>query len=106
MLINGTRFLALAVAVGTLSGCAVASSPVHGALYTDVKGPVAATAAQTHTKEGQSCANSVLGLVATGDASIEAARVAGGISQISSVSHSTMNILGFYATFCTIVRGS
>jgi len=94
------------VACGLLSACAMAMSPVMGSLYTDVKGPLSATSSQANTKEGKSCANGILGAIATGDASIEAARAAGGITQISSVSYHTTNILGLYATFCTIVRGT
>jgi hypothetical protein len=57
-------------------------------------------------KEGTSCAQSVLGLVATGDASIKAAAKNGGITRIDSVDHYTRNIVGILGEFCTIVRGS
>jgi len=43
--------------------------------------------------------------VATGDASISAAKAAGGITEISHVDHSAKNIVGIIAEFCTIVKG-
>lgn len=89
----------------TLSGCMAVASPAIGLLYTDVHGPVGATSAGG-SKEGQSCANSILGLFATGDASIEAAAAAGGVNTISSIDHHTTNLLGIFGTYCTIVRGS
>jgi hypothetical protein len=46
-----------------------------------------------------------MGLVATGDASIEAAKRAGGIQEVASVDHQSTSILGIMGEFCTIVRG-
>jgi hypothetical protein len=44
--------------------------------------------------------------VATGDASIQAAKVAGGITKVASVDHSAKNIVGVFGEWCTIVRGN
>jgi TRL-like protein family len=44
-------------------------------------------------------------LVAMGDASISAAAQNGGITRIHHVDHETMNILGIYAKYTTIVYG-
>lgn len=124
-----------------VSGCATAMTPVWG-WYTDVKGPLQATAyvpgggqargtlpagspqdpqfgmnqgqagtAPTTTampvnlKTGAATATSILGIVATGDASIEAAAKNGGITRIHHVDHHSKNILGFYSEFTTIVYG-
>lgn len=57
-------------------------------------------------KTGQACAQSILGLVAFGDGSIEAARNQGGINDITSVSHEQFSILGLYAKMCTVVKGN
>jgi hypothetical protein len=54
---------------------------------------------------GTSVATSILGLIATGDASIEAAAKAGGISKIHHVDYQAMSILGLYSTFTTVVYG-
>jgi len=57
-------------------------------------------------KEGKACAESILGLIARGDASIEAAAKEGGITTVTTVSHHTTNMLGIIGEFCTIVHGS
>ena len=100
----GTLLVAAAAAL-SLSGCMAVYSPAVGVLYTEVWGPVDAGTA-VGEKEGTSCAESVLGLVATGDASIKEAARDGGITRIDSVDHYSQNILGIIGKFCTIVRGS
>jgi len=47
----------------------------------------------------------ILGLVATGDASTEAAAREGGISTIHSADYSYFNVLGVYQRYETIVHG-
>jgi len=100
-----TAFCAAALAAVFLSGCIAVRTPAIGLLYTEVYGPVDA-GGRIGAKEGRSCAQSILVLVATGDASIKAAAKAGGITQINSVDHYTRNILGIMGEFCTIVRGT
>jgi TRL-like protein family len=96
--------LIVCLALGS-AGCQPVAAPMMGMLYLDVKGPITATG-ETGTREGQACAKTILGLVATGDASIEAAMKAGGITKISVVDHHSTSTLGIIAEFCTIVRGS
>jgi hypothetical protein len=57
------------------------------------------------TKTGEACAMQILGLVGLGDASISAAKAAGGISQVAHVDHDITNILGIYGKSCTVVVG-
>jgi len=76
-----------------------------GAWYSDLRSGVAATSNPSGNLVGEACASSILGLVATGDASIEAARRNGRITQISAVDEHSTSILGIYATYCTTVRG-
>ncbi len=57
------------------------------------------------TKTGEACATSILGIVASGDASIDAAKQAGGINEVLSVDYKSTSVLGLYASFCTIVKG-
>ncbi len=91
----------------SLSGCAamITRQPVTGFLYTEMKEGEMVSSNQTGNRTGEACAQSVLGLVATGDASIEAARKAGGITQISYSDSSAKNILGIIANYCVIVHG-
>lgn len=86
------------------AGCQAVMAPATGVIYADVKGPIAATST-AGTKRGQACARSILGMVATGDASIEAAKRAGKIEEVASVDHHTTNLLGIIGEFCTVVTG-
>ena len=95
--------LILLVAVG-LSGCISVSTPAIGLLMTEVTWDGMSTGT-VGSKEGKACAQSVLGLVARGDASIKAAASAGGITKISSIDHYTKSMLGIIGEYCTIVRG-
>ncbi len=60
--------------------------------------------AATSPKTGRATAWGIL-VYATGDASISAAMANGGITRIHHVDHETMNILGVYARYTTIVYG-
>ncbi len=86
-----------------LSGCAT-PYPM-GAFYTEIKSPVAAGDAGSGSKVGMAKATSVLGLVATGDASIKAAMENGKITKIKYVDYETKNILGLYGEYTTVVYG-
>ncbi len=102
-----TKHLTLALVALGLAGCATARTPVNGLLYTDVKAPILATSQpmQYGDRKAEACATSILGLFATGDASIEAAKMNGRIATITSVDYKTNQVLGFYAKTCTIISG-
>lgn len=76
-----------------------------GTLYLDATAGEAATSNSGASKSGEACASSILGLVGTGDASIDAAAKNAGITRIAYVDGKSTNILGIYATYCTIVHG-
>jgi hypothetical protein len=103
--------LALVAAVAGLllaSGCAVTPSPVVGILFTDVKYPSyydGASEMGPGSKTGMATAEGILALVATGDASVEAACKNGGISKIRTVDQHAWSILGIYTKFTTRVTG-
>lgn len=88
-----------------MSACMPAAAPVVGNIFADVKWNGEADGG-LGSKEGTACAQSILGLVAMGDASVKTAANDGGIKEIKAVDHSTKNILGIFATYCTIVRGN
>jgi len=98
--IAGLLMLALMV-----SGCATATSPVRGVIYGKVKAPLIATNLQESSKKGTAICKSILGVVAVGDCSIEAAMKQGKISKVHHVDYESMNILFVYSTFATIVLG-
>ncbi|MGE3163511.1 MAG: TRL-like family protein [Planctomycetota bacterium] len=105
------RNVALLLAVCGLlfaSGCAGGPSPVNGFLYSDYSYPGYYAGASDNgpgSKEGSATANSILGWVATGDASIKAACNDGRISKIHTVDHHLKNILGIWAEWTTKVTG-
>ena len=91
----------------SVSGCAVVAGGnafASGFVYSGYKSPGQVGTAQA-TKLGEACASSILGWIATGDASIDAAKKAGGISQLAHVDHEQFSVLGIYATTCTIAYG-
>ncbi|OGT20899.1 MAG: hypothetical protein A2V90_01445 [Gammaproteobacteria bacterium RBG_16_57_12] len=93
---------ALAIAA-LVTGCAT-PMPVGG-LYWEGKIPLDAEG-DAGGKTGKACMTSVLSLIATGDASIAAAKANGNISKVSTVDFEAKNILGIYGTHCTIVTGN
>ena len=100
------KLLAIILVAGLLSGCAFTRTELTGFIYTDLKGPITATGSTgSSTKVGTAKAQSVLGLVATGDASIEAAAKSAGITKIHHVDYESFGGLGIFATFTVIVYG-
>lgn len=106
------RVLALVALCGVFclaSGCA-GTLPSHGAgsLYADFSYPGYYNGASDNgpgSKDGSATATSILGWVATGDASIAAACREGGINKIHTVDHHIKNILGIWAEWTTNVTG-
>jgi len=96
---------ALVISLVLLSGCATVY-PV-GSLYTEVKLPANMGDGKdiSYKKVGVAKATSILALIATGDASIEAAVKAGNIKTIKYVDWSAKNILGIYGEYTTTVYG-
>jgi|GEM_PF-198780 len=102
-------------AIMGLSGCVANLYPggpsVAGYIYTDVKDPaqhlsVAVDTSACGTRVGTSNANAFLGLVAFGDASLDAAMKAGGITKVHHVDHEVQLVLGgLWASATTIVHG-
>lgn len=94
---------AVALAAG-MSSC-MATQAGMGGLYTDVKQGELATSNVRGSKVGTSKASSYLGIIAIGDASLDAAAKNGGITRISHVDSHKKSILGIINTTETIVYG-
>ena len=90
------------VAVLSLSSCAYAP---YAGLYHNVLTPVTATSNVVGTKVGKASATNVLGIVATGDASINAAAKDAGIKKISHVDQEEVSVLGLFSKVTTFVYG-
>jgi len=105
-MLKKVTMLTLLFSVGALlSSCATVKTPLSGVWYTNVKAPVAVTSNSNSTKVGTSEATSILGIVATGDASIDAAAKSAGITKIHHVDEQGTSILGFFAKYKVFVYG-
>lgn len=104
MLSLGSRIALAAGLALAAGGCANVRGPAPAAL-SFYAGPLDAGPFASASKRGEACAQNLLGAVAIGDASIDAAKKAGGISRVASVEQVPTRVLGFYARFCTVVRG-
>lgn len=93
-----------AVAAALLASCATIGP--YGSIYTDVTLPGNATDNSVGTKVGTSKATSILGLIGTGDAGINAAAKQGNINKISHVDVKVFSVLGFFSTYTTYVYGN
>ncbi|MBS3758205.1 MAG: TRL-like family protein [Desulfobacterales bacterium] len=97
-------FIGLIALIPMMVGCAT-SVPIGG-IYTKVKLPVDGEYAMSEaTKVGTAECTSILNMVATGDASIQAAMENGNISKIHHVDWDVENILGVYGVYTVTVYG-
>ncbi len=101
------KIVLLTGVVALLSGCAGGMSPVGcvNAFISNVKGPITATNNTAISKTGVSCAENILGLSASGDASILTAARNANITRVTTVDYSTDGIYPFYGKTCVIVTG-
>lgn len=84
-----------------------------GGIYSSTSAPSAldrvevSGANRLGSKTGSACSTGILGLVAWGDASIDAAKKAGAITSVDSVEYQSTAVLGAaYVSVCTVVHGS
>ncbi len=90
-----------------LGGCAVADAPVNGYVYSNVQAPLTATALPDEPQRvGRASARSILGVVASGDASIQTAARNGGITEIHHVDYQSANFFGVLAEYTVVVYGN
>lgn len=87
-----------------VTGCAT-PFPL-GVIYTKVTLPGALGNSELqYSKTGTASCYSIIGVIASGDASINAACHSAGITKVSWVSYSVNNILGAYGVYTTTVYG-
>ena len=101
------KILSLAILAMLLSGCV--SSPVTGMFYTNAIHPGVGSGGIVDNnikteKVGTSTCKSILGLVAYGDCSVDAAKQNGEITKVNSIDHQSKKAM-FYGSYSTIVRG-
>lgn len=98
-------YFLVAAAMFLFSGCAFVNAPLIGGIVTNTTSPLTATSNNICEKTGNAKCTSILGIVAYGDCSIETAKKNGGLSEVSSVDVKAFSVLGFYASYETIVCG-
>ncbi len=98
------KWSVMAVAVAGLSSCMVTQAGMGG-IYTNVKQGEGVTSNSRGSKVGTSKANAYVGIIAVGDASIEAAAKSAGITKISHVDSQKKSILGIVSSTTTVVYG-
>lgn len=79
-------------------------------LYTSITCPSEALAIQCNenagtSKVGKASATNILGIISTGDFSLQAAMMAGGIKKVHHVDVKVENVLGLFSTKTIIVYG-
>lgn len=100
------RILKCVVSLGVAATMTACATPMPvGGLYTDVTLPMQATSSSGGSKVGTSECTSILGLLASGDCSIDAAKTNGGITQVTHVDWKANNILGIIGKYTTTVHG-
>ena len=98
------KLFVLLAAFSLPGGCATAASPVTGMLYSNVSAPLTATEAPDQAQRvGRASVRSILGIIATGDASINTAAPNGGIREIHYVDYESQNFFGVLAEFTVVV---
>jgi hypothetical protein len=104
-------FVVLALLASSVAGCGAgaaffpAGAPM-GSIYTGTTSSYLVTSNDVGSKHGEACGMSILGLVTIGDAAVEVAAKAGGITKISIVDNKDFNVLGVYASHCVEVTGN
>lgn len=103
------KIAALGALALLLSGCGYwPRAGNNGLLYTNVTMPVAVLDQEAPVvRTGEACSTGILGLYASGNSSVNAAKSKAGITKISTVEeHYTHVLLGAYSKYCTIVSGT
>ncbi len=99
-----------ALVVFGASGCITYRAPVMPALgwvYSEIRAPldVDLNGTTLGSKVGRAQVESILGIVATGDCSIQAAAASAGIKTVNHVDYEYYNVLGVIQRFVVIVYG-
>ncbi len=97
--------LALVVAAGMASCATLGSQAGMAVIYQDVVTGEAVTSNALGSKVGTAQVNNILGIILTGDASVETAAKSAGINKISHIDSQKKSILGVYSTYTVYVYG-
>jgi len=102
------KALILILSTLVLTSCGSSTrSGVTGGLVSSWKDTISGVADNSVEveKRGEACATNILGIVASGDSSIETAKRNAGIKKVAFADTSYLNVLGLYQKGCTVVKG-
>ncbi len=108
-MIKVLKIATIGVGALSLSGCAYwPSSGSNGLFYTNVTKPVAVLQPDAASvRQGEACAIGLLGLFASGNSSVSAAKNSVGITNITLVEERYRQyLLGLYSQYCVVVSGT
>ncbi len=94
--------------VGMMVGCYSAPvMPPIGAIYSGIEAPLSTefSGQSANLRSGEASSSSILGLIATGDCSIEAAAAEGGLSTVEYCDYKYTNVFGVYQKFTVVAYG-
>lgn len=97
------KLLILASAAFVMTGCI--KSPVQGAFYTNIQDGMMVTGNAGSSKVGTAEIKGYVGVVALGDASIQAACKDAGITRIHHVDYKSLSYVGVYNIYTVVVYG-
>ena len=103
--------LLLLLAVGLCAGAAGCYTapvmPPSGWVYSQVRAPLDTDLARTSLgKSGEASTTCILGMVATGDCSVQAAAKSAGLTTVNHADYEYYNVLGVYQRFTVRVYGN
>ena len=96
----------LAVSALFFTSCATIATPAGlGTIYTDMQSGETATSNTVGNKVGTAEAVNILGVLVTGDASINAAAKKAGIKKISHIDSQKTTVFGIFSKYTVFVYG-
>lgn len=106
---GGTLLLASWLLTGCYAGMASTGTGVPGLLYANTITPEVGTSVTGNPagpKVGRATCQTFLGLIASGDCTVEAAAASAKITRVHTVARQVENMFSFYARVTIIVTGS
>jgi len=104
------RLLLVLVFAGLLCGCGATGLPKSGHAVVSLVTQAEYTNNDVReSKTGTACSVNILGIVATGDATVETAKRQGGITRVYTIDRDIFGLhiyFPIYAKSCTIIRGT
>ncbi len=97
----------LAISLFSAASCALPRpSAGPGFIYTNVTEGIFANNSVEDKKQGEVCYTNILGIVSSGDASVDVVKRKSSIKNVASIDRTYEGVLGVYAKSCTIVKGN